>query len=205
MKKTIFMAVFGITLLASANFAEAKIDKGGLFIEPYITYENSDYEVDYPAPLNKSEGDYIGAGLGARLGFHVLESIFVGVDGRYNKYSFNDDEADFETDATGYTYGTVVGLQLPTEISLRVWWNWILDGVIDPEESDNLDLKFEDASGHRVGVGIMIGTISLNAEYQDITYSEMEIEKLGPFSGRSNDSELENKGYVFSVSFPYAL
>lgn len=205
MKKTIFMTVFAGMLLASSNFAKAKVDKGGLFIEPYITYENSDYEVDYPSEIGKSEGNYLGAGLGARLGFHVLESVFVGVDGRYNKYSLEDDEAEYESDASGYTYGTVVGLQLPTEVSLRVWWNWILDGVVDPKESDNLDLKFKDASGHRVGVGFMIGTVSLNAEYQNITYSEMEIEKLGPFSGTSNDSELDNNGYVFSVSFPYAL
>lgn len=206
MKKSIIIAVFGFLLLASASFVQAKVEKGGLFIEPFITYENSDYEIDYPDPVGKSTGDYLGAGLGARLGFHVLESLFIGMDGRYSKYSLSDNGADYESDATGYTYGTVVGLQLPTTVSIRVWWNWVLNGVVDPEKDNGIDLRFEDASGHRAGIGFMIGNVSLNAEYQDITYGRTRIEEAGGiFSGTSNSSELENKGYVFSVSFPYAL
>lgn len=62
------------------------------------------------------------------MGFHVWESLFVGADARYHKYDFNDDDNDYETDANGHTFGPVVGLQLPTDLSIRVWWNWVMGG-----------------------------------------------------------------------------
>ncbi len=192
--------ILGVTNVYAEN-------KGGLFVEPFISYESSDLEVNYPSPFGDSEFDYKGAGVGARLGFHVMETVFVGADARYGKYSFNDEDNDYEEDASGYTYGPVVGLQLPTDLKIRVWYNYVMGGVLDPEKSDGVDVKFEDAKGHRIGAGIAYNSLSFNIEYQDITYDKTELESVGPFSSGTsfNDVELDNAGYVFSVSFPFAI
>ena len=53
----------------------------------------------------------------------------------------------------------------------------------------------------------MFYNLSFNLEFQDIVYDKTKLEQAGPFSnpGTFSDVELENKGYVFSVSFPYTL
>lgn len=53
----------------------------------------------------------------------------------------------------------------------------------------------------------MFKTISFNLEYQDIEYDKTKIEKVGPFSPADSfsDTQLKNKGYVMSVSFPFTL
>jgi hypothetical protein len=192
--------ILGVTNVFAEN-------KGGLFIEPFISYESSDLEVNYPSPFGESEFDYKGAGVGTRLGFHIYESVFIGGDARYGKYSFNDEENNYEEDASGYTYGPVVGFQLPTDLKIRVWYTYVMGGVLDPEKADNLDVKFEDAKGHRIGAGLAYKSFSFNLEYQDITYDKTELESVGPFSSGSSfsDVELDNAGYVFSVSFPVAI
>ena len=204
MKSKFYVVVLSFAILTSAFGAT---DKGGLFVEPFLTYENSDFDINYPSPIGDSEGDYKGAGIGARIGGHVYESLFIGADARYSKYDYNDDDNSYDSDASGYTYGPVVGLQLPTDLSIRIWWNWVLGGSIDPDAGDDFDVKFEDGHGYRIGAGIMFYNLSFNLEFQDIVYDKTKLEQAGPFSnpGTFSDVELENKGYVFSVSFPYTL
>jgi hypothetical protein len=92
--------LIGAFLILGVTNAVAE-NKGGLFVEPFISYENSDLEVDYPSPLGNSKFDYKGVGIGTRLGFHLFESIFIGADARYGKYAFNDEDNDYEEDASG--------------------------------------------------------------------------------------------------------
>ena len=83
--------------LFTANFALAEEDGGGLFIEPAVTYEMGSGEINFPAPLGTSDGDVFGFGLGARLGFHVSEAFFLGVDARYSM-----PKSEFKHAALGY-------------------------------------------------------------------------------------------------------
>lgn len=192
-------------ILTSSLFAQK--NEGGLFVEPYLSYENSDQRVD-AEPFGGREFDYKGIGIGSRIGFHVYESVFVGGDARYAKYDFNASENNYEEDASGYTWGPTVGLQLPTEFKVRVWWTQILGGELDPDASGgNFDAKFEEADGWRLGVGLAWESLSFNLEYQDLVYDRGRITNLGGLDTNfsSDNVELENKGYVFSVSFPVSI
>lgn len=185
----------------------AQSDKGGLFVEPMLTYENLNSDVNYPSPFDNNEGDSDGLGIGLRLGAHVYESVFLGVDGRFSKLEYNSENDNYNPDADTYNYGVVLGAQLPTPISLRVWGGYILGSEFDPELKDDLDVKFESGSGYRFGAGIMLAMISLNLEYQKIKYDKAILEQIGPFTPNENfdDVELENDGYVLSVSFPFSF
>lgn len=210
MKAKLVVLVLAVLALPFSNaFSQTEPKKGGFFIEPMITYEKTDLDIDYPAPLGSSSGDQKGLGVGARLGFHIYESVFIGVDGRYNKHDFENDsdDGDFKTDASGHNYGLVVGFQLPTEVSFRVWGTYIINGALDPDEENSLDVKFEDAKGYRVGAGIMFGKISLNIEYQDLTYEKAKLQSIGGFDPNTSFSnvELDSKGYIASISFPFSL
>ena len=193
-----------ILILSSSAFAE---NKAGLLVEPMITYDQSDFEVDYPSPPGSTNGDLTGAGIGARVGFHIYESLLIGADLRYSKIKFNDKDNDNKSDASSYNFGPTVVLQLPTPISLRVWGGYILKGELDPKKTNGFDVKFEDASGYRLGAGLMLGTISFNLELKDITYKKSKLESVGTLDTDTSfdNVELNNSGYVASISFPFTL
>ncbi len=191
-------------LTASAAFAE---NKGGLFVEPMLTYERGEGDIDFPSPFNSSDTDVVGFGVGARLGFHIMESVFIGADGRYSMPNFKDSTLDQNTDAKSYNYGPVVGFQMPSDLGIRVWGGYIMGGELDPEKDKNVDEVFKKARGYRVGAGIKLKMVSLNLEYQDLKYKETEIEEVGVFNPgySTSDSELKNQSWVLSVSFPISL
>lgn len=191
-----------LALISTSAYAE---NKAGVLFEPIFSYENTDFEVDYPSPLGNTNGELTGPGIGARVGFHIYETLLIGADIRYSKLNFNDKDNDFSSDTNAYNYGPTVILQLPTTLSLRVWGGYILGGKLDPKKSDGLDIKFEDASGYRVGAGVMVGTISLNLEYKDVTYGNSTLESVGRFNTNTSfkNVELNNSGYIASISFPF--
>lgn len=199
MKKLwLFILVSGL----SVNAAIA--DVAGLFFEPMITYEQGDSKINYPEPMDDSSGKIRGFGTGARLGVHIFDSLFIGVDGRYSWVKFEDSSFDQNTDAKSWNYGPVLGVQMPTIIGLRVWAGYILDGEVDPKKDNGYDAKYTDGKGYRVGAGVNVGSVSLNLEYQHIRYDDTQVESndyLIP-TGTYGDAELENKAYVLSVSFP---
>lgn len=196
-----------LAILFLCSFSLYAQDRGGVFLEPILSYEQTDFNVDYPSPLGGTDGEITGIGIGGRLGFHVYESLFVALDARYLSHEFNDGDNDFNSDADGYNYGPVIGIQLPTTISARLWAGYVMGGELDPDSSNSFDVKYEDASGYRIGVGFMVASFSLNLEYQNITYDTSTLESAGPFTGGTSFSsvEMENSGYVASVSFPFAL
>lgn len=182
------------------------VDKGGFFLEPSLTYQRGDGDVNYPDPIDDSDSDINGFGAGLRLGFHVYESFFIGADGRYSLLNFEDSSLDQDTDAKAFNYGPTVGFQMPTLLGLRVWGTYILGGELDPDKDEGVDAKFEDGSGWRLGAGVKLGIVSLNLEYQDMTFDETILEDAGVFSGTSlNDVELDSKAWILSVSFPVSL
>ncbi len=197
----------GLLALTSTGLLYADVDKGGLFIEPILTYEKGNGEIDFPSPINSSNTDVDGFGVGARVGFHVYESIFLGADGRYSMPQFKDTSLNQDVKAKAWNYGPIVGLQMPTTLAIRVWGGYIMDGQLDPEKDQNVDEVFKKAHGYRVGAGIKLGIVSLNVEYQDLAYDKTEITEVGVFTPgyKTNDIELKNHSWIFSASFPIAL
>lgn len=198
--------IFSTMLMAFASGVKAQ-DAGGLFVEPMLTWERGRGDLNLPTPFSNAETELDGFGVGARLGGHVWESVFVAVDGRYSMPSFKDNKINQDVDAKAWNVGPVVGVQMPTLFGLRVWGGWIVAGEADPEKGQNVDVRFESGSGYRVGAGIKMSVVSLNVEYQKIKYSETRFESLGPIAANDvrQDSELENDSMVLSVSFPLAI
>lgn len=204
MKNVVFL---GFVFFALCGLAQAAENKGGFFLEPSLTYEKGDGEIDFSSSVLKdSDSDINGFGAGLRLGFHVYESFFVGVDGRYSIPNFKDSSLDQNTKSNSYNYGPVVGLQMPTDLGIRVWGSYILGSELDPDKDEGVDEKFTDGRGYRFGGGIKLGVVSLNLEYQYIKYDDTEIQKAGPFNNVDlDDVKLTNQSWILSVSFPVSL
>lgn len=182
---------------------EVEAQMGGVFLEPLVSYELGSSSVNYPSPLSSSTGSINGAGIGGRLGIHIQEIVFFGVDARYSAPYFIDAASSYSASATSTNWGPVVGVQVPL-LGLRFWGSYVLGGSLDPLASGNLDVKFQDVTGYRLGVGWSLLLLSLNLEYQQIRYEETTLEKAGPFpAGTSLENvSLDNKGVVVSVSLP---
>lgn len=179
-------------------------EKAGLFVEPSVSFEISDFGVNYP--FASSSGDTNGFGLGARLGFHVSDAVFVGVDGRFSRLKFNDENSVFNYDANANSFNVapVVGMQMPG-IGLRLWGSYIMASTLDPS-SESVDLKFSDGKGFRIGAGFRVQAVSLNLEYQKIDYGTTSIEEAGPITDTNTSGvKLKNEAWIASVSFPISL
>lgn len=184
---------------------EEKADKGGLFIEPSLTYQWGDTTVSYPAPLDSSDEGVVGLGLGMRLGFHVYESLFLALDGRYAWPEYDSSAAGERVDAQAYNAAATLGLQTPLA-GVRVWGSYIFAGELNPDSFDNgVDVKFRDMRGYRVGAGLYVGTVSVNLEYQDADYDNTKLQDAGVFTGTTDSVSAEDRSYILSLSFPMAL
>jgi Outer membrane protein beta-barrel domain len=200
-KMILFFAPMLVVFIGSAAVAQV-----GLFIEPTVTYEVSDSDINYPTPVSDSTGHIEGFGLGARVGFHLSDVVFFGLDGRYSMPNFKDSSTNYDAKSVATNVAPVVGIQMPV-VGLRIWGAGIIDGELNPEQSGAYDVKFSQAQGYRVGVGFHVMLFSLNLEYQDINYRSTTLEQFGPFSPGTNldDTRLTNKSWVVGLSFPLAL
>ena len=185
-----------------------EISPGGLFIEPILQASREDAQIKSAqiAPgLENTSGKTEGAGLGLKLGVHVSEIFFLGVDGRYSREKFTDSSY---SSANGdlYNYGPTAGIQMPWA-GLRLFGTYVMGGQFDPAAgAGGVDLRFRDPRGTRVGVGLHIASVSVNLEYEDLNYSNTDIQSLGPINtNASTDIGYENKGYAVSLSFPVEL
>ena len=184
------------------------ISPGGLFVEPILQASRGDSTIktsQLPFINQDTSGTTDGYGVGLKLGVHVSEIFFVGIDGRYAKTEVKD--SSYQT-AKGdeYNYGPTVGLQMPIA-GLRLMGTYVAGGQYDPAAgADGVDLRFRDPTGWRVGAGIHILAVSLNLEYEDLTYNNSDIQSIGslPIDTATN-VDYENKGYMLSLSFPIEL
>lgn len=205
--KKISLIAGTIFLVSSSIYAADGDNAGGLFIEPMITWESGSGDIDLPSPLGGSSADVDGFGLGARVGFHVMESLFIGADGRYSFPNFKEKKLEMDTDAKSWNVGPVVGIQMPTTFGLRVWGGYIAAGELDPDRDNSVDVKFKSGQGFRVGAGVKLGIVSVNAEYQKIKYDKTEIESVGVFNpgSETHKTDLDNESLVLSASFPIGI
>ena len=180
----------------------------GLFVEPMLIYSQNDSSIQtsqLPIITDDTSGTISEASLGARLGVHVGDIFILAADGRYGKSKFKD--SSYSTaDATGYNYGATAIVQTPIA-GIQLFGTYILGGAFDPQAgAQNIDLKFTNARGYRVGGGIHIMAVSLNLEYQDITYNNSIIESAGPVAlNRETAVDANQRGYAVSLGFPISL
>jgi hypothetical protein len=196
-------------LIISCNLivnAKAETSKFGLFVEPAVTYELGDSSATFPSPVSNSSGSVNGFGLGARLGLHLYDAFFIGIDGRYSQPHFLDSSMKYDSYASAANWGAIAGIQVPNW-GMRAWAGPIFGATLDPKESGNFDVKMKDSSGYRVGTGFRVTKISLNVEYQQIKYKEVILEKIGPFAANTSLSNVtfKNNSWIASVSFPIEL
>lgn len=203
MKALIVQTAF--LILATSVAAQAQSSSGGFFLEPAVTYELGNTTTTYPSPFSNATGTSNGLGFGGRLGFHLNDMFFLGVDGRYATTDFKDSSVSYDAKAISTNWGPVVGLQMPTA-GMRLWGGYIINSELNPESSGSIDVKLSQGTGYRLGTGFHLAAVSLNLEYQEIKYTSATLEKVGPFTaGTFNDVNMTNKTWLASVSFPLSL
>lgn len=193
-------------LVGSSVAAHAETKSAGLFVEPGISYEIGKSSVDYPSPFDNSSGSVDGLGVLARVGVHLNESFFIAVDGRYSQPRFKDSTNNLDSKATAYHVGPVIGAQMPN-LGARVWAGYVMASGLDPEESNGVDLKFNDGTGYQVGAGVRLSSVSLNLEYRSVRYKSTDLQKLGPFDPNTSFDSVKftDNAFIGSVSFPLEL
>lgn len=191
-------------ILISTTFAHAQ---NGVFAEPMVTYAlGSKTTTNWPTPFSDSTGSVNGLGLGARLGMHVGEVLFLAADGRYFMPKLKDSSVNYDASAAGFNYGVTLGMQTPV-VGLRVWGTYVFGGELDPEKSGSFDVKFSETQGYRIGAGFYVAMVSLNLEYQDLKYDKLTLQSLGSISANTgvDNVTMQDKAWIASVSFPVSL
>lgn len=192
--RTLFL--FVILLFSLNSFA-------GFYVEPALTFEKGDSKLDWPSPLSSSTGTIQGLGFDLKLGFNLESILFAGVDAAYSKPQFKNSANNYEAAATSQLFGVIIGAQMPI-VGLRAWAGYIFDGVLNPEGSNGIDVKFTGATGPKLGAGFNIFLVSLNLEYMDLSYKTSTLEQPGILSG-TFDSKLKNRIWLVSVSMPFTF
>ena len=183
--------------------------RGGLFIEPGVTYEMGDVKAKTASIISgvtsDSTGEANGLGVVARLGIHVNDIIFVAADGRYSKLRHNLSLYDGKTDADAWQLAPVVGVQTPYA-GIRVWAGYVAAAGLDPKGADGWDIKYEKGQGWLAGAGLRLGIVSLNLEYKNVQFDRMVAQNNpGPITIGSTDIEGEDRAWIASLTFPLAL
>lgn len=200
-KNKLLTCIVMSTLLSASAKAESS---GGLFLEPALTYQTGEMKVTYPSPFSDSTEKTTGFGLGLRLGVHVHDIIFLAADGRFGRPTYESSALGGSGSAELSNLGLTLGAQTPFA-GIRVWGTYLISGSLDPAEINNVDVKFNNPKGYRLGAGIYIAAFSINLEYQDSKYDSVTVEKAGPISGTFDNIKGTDKSTILSVSFPVAL
>ncbi len=180
---------------------------GGFYIEPGIfgSRTQTDLKTSQLLPVGDVNGTSDGVGVDLKVGGHINDIVFLAVDGRYER-SHLTGSAYSSADSNVYNYGPTLGFQAPVW-GMRLWGTYVLDGISDPQAGANsVDFKFKDPYGWRAGVGFHIQNVSLNLEYEDLTYRTTELQSRGTAAGSTNTSaDFGQRGYLASLSFPISL
>jgi hypothetical protein len=203
--KSLALVLLATVLVGAPAFAD---DGGGLFVEPMVTLgrDTADIKTSSIPLFDDTNGTVSSYGVGAKLGMHINDVFFAGLDGRFNRSKMSDSSYGSPT-GNGYNVGVTAGVQMPV-VGLRVFGTYVPFGGFDPEAGNQgVDLKFKKAKGFRVGAGFRVAMVSLNLEYQVLKYDQTEVQSIGS-SGAINGTtnvDYETKGWVASVSFPLDL
>jgi hypothetical protein len=182
--------------------------KGGLFAEPFLIYENNDVKIhtsQMPVINRDANGESNGFGVGARIGAHVKESAFVAGDIRYAKPKMGQSIYQ-NAQADEYNYGITAGAQTPF-YGIRLWGTYVAGGQMNPEPGDQgLDLRFENLTGYRAGAGVYYKKLSVNLEYQRLTFDKTRVQSWGNATvNTAFNTDTTVNGYVLALGFPFLL
>lgn len=182
--------------------------KVGLALEPMLIYGQETANIrtsQLPIISDDTTAGEKSAGIGLKLGGHIAGILTAGVDGRYSRTRLSDSSYG-ETEGDKYTVGPTLGVQMPVA-GLRVWGTYVVAGGYDPSAgAQGFDLRFNDPRGYRMGVGFHIGAVSLNLEYEDLTFQNTEIQSFGGIGGSAATAvDFDSRGYMASLSFPIEL
>ena len=140
-----------ITLLLFGFSTHAEILGGGLFLEPALTYQNGTLKVQYPSPfLSDSNENINGYGLGIRAGGHFADILFLALDIRYSQPNYESTALNKSAKAQALNYGPTFGLQTPF-FGIRLWNTFILDGSLNPDSINSVDVEYKGFNGYRIG------------------------------------------------------
>lgn len=188
--------------------SESLMSRAGMFVEPLVFYSAEDSSVrtsQLPIINDDTSGNSNGYGLGLRFGGHVAEIVLVGLDARYANMK-NDDSFYNDVDVTVYNLAPVIIVQTPF-FGVRLLAGYVALGESNPSRGDQgIDLKFKEGTGPRLGAGVYMGPVSINLEYQDLTYNKTEVESFGSVAfNDTTNVDTTVKGYTLSLSFPVEL
>ena len=190
------LAILALTLFSAKSFA---FGAAGLLLEPMVTYQTGEQHVHNPAPFNDSNDSSKGVGLGLRAGVHLLDIVFVALDGRYSRPNYHSDALGGNAFADQSNLGVTAGVQTPI-LGIRLWGTYIFTGELDPAEINNVNVRFHDFDGYRVGAGLYVSVVSLNVEYQDGHYRKTDGQNGMGYS--TSNIQSHDQSVIFSVSAP---
>ncbi len=196
-----YVVATAFALACSPVFAFAQDESGGtgLFIEPGVSYQVTNANVDFKGVTSNSSAATSGWGILARGGVHVYERVFVAADARYALLKYNDNANNYSVNATSWDIAPVIGLQMP-DSGPRIYVGYVLAGELNPKESNGADVTFNDPTGWRVGAGLKVKSFSVNIEWQRLHYGEAKLNASGT---TTSGLKYNGEGLVASVSFPF--
>ncbi len=197
LSKVLVAAVLSFS--GASAFADGESNGTGLFLEPGVTYQVGESNIDYAGGSN-SAAVTRGFGLVGRAGIHVWERFFVAADARYAFLNFNDNSNNYQVKAQSWDIAPVVGFQMK-DYGVRLYGGYVLAGNLDPKGKDGFDPKFEEATGWRVGAGLKLEQVSVNIEWQRIHYGKADLKRAG--SSTPTNIDYNPDGLVASVTFPF--
>lgn len=188
-------ALFG----ALTGGATASAQGTGLFLEPGVTYQLTESEIDYGGGIANSTATTRGFGVVLRGGIHVWERFFVAADGRYALLDFQDNANNMSVNATSWDIAPVLGVQM-ADWGARLYGGYVLAGNLDPRSSGGMDTKFEQVTGWRLGIGLKLQQLGFNVEWQRLHYGDAQLERAG--TATPADIKYNPDGLIASLTFP---
>lgn len=194
-----FLIASLISVTCGHALAEGDPNGTGLYLEPGITYQMTESNVNYSSGLGNSSAINRGFGVVTRGGIHLYERFFVAADARYALLKYKDNANNFSVSATSWDISPVVGMQM-ADYGVRVYGGYILAGNLDADGVHGFDPKFEEATGWRVGAGLKVQQVSVNIEWQKIHYGKAQVTSAS--GGQPTTIRYNPEGIVASVTFP---
>lgn len=191
-------SIWGLCLfaaLATTHRAQAQF-----FVEPYATYEQG--KANFKSGIINFDGDMKGIGIGARVGGHVNDVLFLALDTQYAEPEFTS--SLYNTKTKSLLAGLTVGAQTPYA-GLRVWGSYLPVGTLDQARSNGLQMKFSEPEMIKLGVGLRVAAFSINLERLSGKYKKSEIQNDASTFAAFDNADATRETYMLGVSFPFSL
>lgn len=173
------------------------------FFESGLTYQWQQSDIRNPAPYGESTAKMEGFGLFFRWAYRINESFFAGADLHYHFPRYKDAAVGYNTSTSNFDLGPTIGTVLPWG-QVHLWSTYIALAEIDPVGNQNLNYRFLNATGWRVGVGVPVYMTVVSLQYQSIDFRKTRFENSAQFGTSNTDGvRFNGGGWIFGVSLPY--